>query len=76
MLANATGRPVKLLFDRHESLLVHPKRHATQIRVKIGAKKDGRIVAVRIRTLWRYRRVCLAGRKGDDARHHALGRPV
>ncbi len=45
MLANATGRPVKLLFDRHESLLVHPKRHATQIRVKIGAKSDGRLVA-------------------------------
>ncbi len=46
MLANVTGRPVKLLFDRHESLLVHPKRHATQIRVKIGAKKNGRLVAV------------------------------
>lgn len=46
LLANATGRPVKLLFDRHESLLVHPKRHATQIKVKIGAKKDGRLVAV------------------------------
>jgi len=45
MLANATQRPVKLLFDRHESLLVHPKRHATQIRVKIGAKKNGRLVA-------------------------------
>ena len=46
MLADATKRPVKLLFDRHESLLVHPKRHATQIRVKIGAKKDGRITTV------------------------------
>lgn len=46
LLANATQRPVKLLFNRHESLLVHPKRHATQIRVKIGAMKDGRIVAV------------------------------
>ncbi len=45
LLANVTQRPVKLLFDRHESLLVHPKRHATQIRVKIGAKKDGRLVA-------------------------------
>ncbi|MBE0682696.1 MAG: molybdopterin-dependent oxidoreductase [Anaerolineales bacterium] len=45
MLADVTKRPVKLLFDRHESLLVHPKRHATQIRVKIGAKKDGRLVA-------------------------------
>jgi xanthine dehydrogenase molybdenum-binding subunit len=46
MLANATQRPVKLLFSRNESLLVHPKRHATQIRVKIGAKRDGRIQAV------------------------------
>jgi CO/xanthine dehydrogenase Mo-binding subunit/aerobic-type carbon monoxide dehydrogenase small subunit (CoxS/CutS family) len=46
LLANATGQPVKLLFDRHESMLVHPKRHATQIRVKIGAKKDGLLQAV------------------------------
>jgi xanthine dehydrogenase molybdenum-binding subunit len=46
LLANATGRPVKLLFDRHESLLVHPKRHATQIRVKMGARRDGRLTAV------------------------------
>jgi len=46
LLANATGRPVKLLFDRKESMLVHPKRHATQIRVKMGAKQDGRLVAV------------------------------
>ncbi|MDO9300582.1 MAG: molybdopterin-dependent oxidoreductase, partial [Anaerolineales bacterium] len=46
LLANVTQRPVKLLFDRQESLLVHPKRHATQIRVKMGAMKDGRLVAV------------------------------
>ena len=46
MLANVTQRPVKLLFDRHESLLVHPKRHATQIRVKLGAMKNGCLVAM------------------------------
>jgi len=46
MLAQVTGRPVKLLFDRHESLLVHPKRHATQITVKVGAKFDGCLTAV------------------------------
>ena len=46
LLAQATGRPVKLLFDRHESLLVHPKRHATQIRVKLGARQDGRLTAM------------------------------
>jgi len=45
LLANVTGCPVKLLWDRHESLLVHPKRHATQIRVKLGVKKDGTIIA-------------------------------
>jgi selenium-dependent xanthine dehydrogenase len=47
LLANATGRPVKMLFDRHESLVVHPKRHATRIHVKVGAKRDGRITAVK-----------------------------
>ncbi len=46
LLAEKTKHPVKILFDRHESLLVHPKRHATQIHVKIGAKKNGRLVAV------------------------------
>ena len=45
LLANATGRPVKLLFDRRESLLVHPKRHATQITVKLGVKRDGHLTA-------------------------------
>jgi len=46
LLAQATGRPVKLLYDRHESLLTHPKRHATRIRVRIGARPDGELVAV------------------------------
>jgi CO/xanthine dehydrogenase Mo-binding subunit/aerobic-type carbon monoxide dehydrogenase small subunit (CoxS/CutS family) len=46
LLAQVSGRPVKLLFDRHESMLVHPKRHSTQIRVKVGAKKDGSLTAV------------------------------
>jgi xanthine dehydrogenase molybdenum-binding subunit len=46
MLARATGRPVKMLYDRHESLLFHPKRIATQIRTKVGATQDGQITAV------------------------------
>lgn len=45
MLAKATGKPVKILYDRHESLLVHPKRHATQIHVKLGLMSDGRLIA-------------------------------
>lgn len=46
LLARAAGRPVKMLYDRHESLTVHPKRHATQIRVKLGARRDGSLVAM------------------------------
>ncbi|MCJ7824347.1 MAG: molybdopterin-dependent oxidoreductase, partial [Anaerolineales bacterium] len=46
LLANACKRPVKILFDRQESMLVHPKRHATQIRVRIGARQDGTLTAV------------------------------
>jgi CO/xanthine dehydrogenase Mo-binding subunit/aerobic-type carbon monoxide dehydrogenase small subunit (CoxS/CutS family) len=45
MLAQATGKPVKLLYDRRESLLTHAKRHATQINVRLGAKRDGTLVA-------------------------------
>ena len=45
-LAEATQRPVKMLYSRQESLLFHPKRHATVIRIKTGAKKDGRLTAV------------------------------
>lgn len=47
LLARATGRPVKMLYSRHESLVFHPKRHATIIRLKTGAKKDGTLTAVR-----------------------------
>jgi CO/xanthine dehydrogenase Mo-binding subunit len=47
LLAQATGRPVKILYDRAESMLAHPKRHATVIRIKTGAKRDGTITAVK-----------------------------
>lgn len=46
LLAEATHRPVKMLYSRQESLLVHPKRHATLIRMRTGATKDGQLTAV------------------------------
>lgn len=46
LLARATGRPVKVRFTRAESLLVHPKRHAMVLRVRLGARRDGRLVAL------------------------------
>lgn len=46
LLCNATKRPVKILYDRHESITYDVKRHATKIRVKMGAKRTGELVAV------------------------------
>ncbi len=46
MLAQTTGKPVKMLYTRQESMLFHPKRHATIIRIKTGAKRDGTLTAV------------------------------
>jgi xanthine dehydrogenase molybdenum-binding subunit len=46
LLAEACQRPVKMLYSRHESLMVHPKRHATVIRMRTGARRDGSLTAV------------------------------
>jgi selenium-dependent xanthine dehydrogenase len=46
MLAEVTGKPIKMLYTRQESLIFHPKRHATTIRIKTGATKDGKLIAV------------------------------
>ena len=46
LLAEATERPVKMLYSRQESLLVHPKRHATIIRIRTGATQAGKLTAV------------------------------
>jgi xanthine dehydrogenase molybdenum-binding subunit len=64
LLATKTQRPVKILYDRHESLLVHPKRHATQIRVKMGVRRDGRILAA------------LTELYGDSGAYASLGEKV
>jgi selenium-dependent xanthine dehydrogenase len=45
LAAMITKRPVKMVLSRKESLTVHPKRHATIIRMKTGAKNDGAITA-------------------------------
>jgi xanthine dehydrogenase molybdenum-binding subunit len=46
LLAEATQRPVKMLYSRQESLLVHPKRHATVIRIRTGATHAGKLTGV------------------------------
>ena len=46
LAAKVTGRPVKILYSRQESLIFHPKRHSTIIRIKTGARRDGTLLAV------------------------------
>lgn len=44
-LAYVTGKPVKLVFSREDSFLESSKRHPFRLRYRIGAKKNGKIVA-------------------------------
>jgi xanthine dehydrogenase molybdenum-binding subunit len=46
LLSEVTQHPVKMLYSRQESLLFHPKRHATVIRIRTGATREGRLTAV------------------------------
>jgi CO/xanthine dehydrogenase Mo-binding subunit len=49
VLALATWKlrkPVKIVWSRRESMIGHGKRHATVIRAKWGATKDGKVIAI------------------------------
>lgn len=39
-------KPVKIVWSRHESMIGHGKRHATVIRAKWGATRDGKVIAI------------------------------
>lgn len=45
LLSFHTGRPVKILRSREESMLVSSKRHPHIMRFKSGATKDGKVLA-------------------------------
>jgi len=41
-------RPVKIIWNREESIIGHHKRHPYHIRAKWGARKDGKLVAAEV----------------------------
>ena len=45
LLARKTGRPVRMIYDRHEDLSATTKRHPAVIRYRTGVRRDGTIVA-------------------------------
>jgi len=51
LAALKTGRPVRLAYDRRESIRASVKRHAESLRYITGVKKDGTLTAVRARIL-------------------------
>jgi len=45
LLARKAGRPVRLIYDRHEDLAATTKRHPGTIRHRSGVRRDGTLVA-------------------------------
>ena len=45
LLALKAGRPVKMVYDRHEDMAATTKRHPAVVRHKTGLTRDGRLVA-------------------------------
>ena len=48
LLTLNTGRPVKLVYDRPESIMLSTKRHPFIIKYKTGATKEGKLLAVEV----------------------------
>lgn len=57
-------RPVKIKLTRQESLTVHPKRHRMEMKLKLGANRDGKLTAL----------VCEIN--ADTGAYASLGGPV
>ncbi|HEY8771780.1 MAG TPA: xanthine dehydrogenase family protein molybdopterin-binding subunit [Candidatus Limnocylindria bacterium] len=48
LLARKLGRPVRMIYDRHEDLSATTKRHPAVVRHRTGVMRDGRLVAQEI----------------------------
>ena len=51
LLAQVTGRPVKVTLTREQSVRIHPKRHPIEMDYTVGCDEDGRLTGARIRML-------------------------
>lgn len=52
LLAIKSGRPVRLVFTREESIATTAKRHPSRTRYRMGLTKEGRITAVEMRVIY------------------------
>jgi CO/xanthine dehydrogenase Mo-binding subunit len=51
LLALASGRPVKIVYDRVEDMVATTKRHPSVVRHRTGVARDGRLVAMDVDVL-------------------------
>lgn len=51
LLARASGKPVKVLYERQEDIIATTKRHPSRVRHRTGVKRDGTLVAMDIEVL-------------------------
>jgi len=51
LLARACGRPVKVVYDRHEDIIGTSKRHPAVVRHRTGVTRDGRLLGLDIEIL-------------------------
>ncbi|MCY0885402.1 MAG: selenium-dependent xanthine dehydrogenase [Firmicutes bacterium] len=49
LLALVTGRPVRTVLTRRQSILLHPKRHAMHLHYTVAADREGHLLLVRAR---------------------------
>ena len=73
LAALRTGRPVKLELTREEQFTATTTRHPIAVRVKIGARRDGRLTAIALRA------VSNTGAYGNHAGgvlHHGCGESI
>lgn len=51
LLARAAGRPVKMIYDRHEDIVATTKRHPAIVRHRTGVDAEGRLLAMDVEIL-------------------------
>ena len=76
LLARVTGRPVRLVLSREESMRLHPKRHPIRMHYRVGCDAEGRLTAVRARMIGDSGAYASVGMQGARARGRPRGRAV
>jgi CO/xanthine dehydrogenase Mo-binding subunit len=51
LLAKAAGKPVKMIYDRHEDIVATTKRHPAIVRHRTGVDAEGRLLALDVEIL-------------------------